>query len=198
MPSKENLGDAKSVLRYLKGTVKIALKLETDSGLLVCYSDSDWIGDRVESKTISGIILRLEKSGIYWKAMKQDCVALSSTEAEHLAMCEATKQIHLLRLLLEELDEVQPDPTVLMEFNCAIKWGDDGVRKSKHVSIRRNYLKEAIDPGIIELKYCLTDSTVVYVSTQPPLLVNIENDRDEMTVLRFEGGKDKECLESVF
>lgn len=45
-PSAANLTVVKRILRYLKGTLNLALKYErSDSGSLIGYSDADWAGE---------------------------------------------------------------------------------------------------------------------------------------------------------
>ena len=55
--------------------------------------DSDWAGSRVDRKSTSGILLRLGNSTVAWRTLKQNCVALSTTEAKFISMGEATKDL---------------------------------------------------------------------------------------------------------
>ena len=94
-PAIVYLNSAKNVLRYLKGTKHYSLKFnKSDHNLsLIGYSDSDWPGseDRV---SISGYAFHLNESGplISYKAKKQNIVALSSCEAEYVAMTAAIQR----------------------------------------------------------------------------------------------------------
>lgn len=112
-PKKAYFASAKRLLRYLKGTAAYALKIARDNGPLPCYVDSDCAGDLKDRKSTSGIIIQLGGPSVYWDTMKQNCVALSSTEAEQIALCEATKQVFCLRSLLKELDATEIIPLIL-------------------------------------------------------------------------------------
>lgn len=53
----------------------------------------------------------------------------------------------------------------------AIRWGSNGVRNAKHVSIRYNFLSEHVKMGRIELCYCPSASMLAEIFTKPLLLV---------------------------
>lgn len=73
------------------------------------YSDSDWAGDKNDRKSTSGFIFMLNGGPVSWCSKKQPTVALSSTEAEYIALTLAAKEATWLRLLLTELGLLQPD-----------------------------------------------------------------------------------------
>lgn len=73
------------------------------------YSDSDWAGNKDSQKSTSGFIFILNGRPVSWCSKKQPTVALSSTIAEYIALTLATKEIIWLRLLLTELELLQPD-----------------------------------------------------------------------------------------
>jgi hypothetical protein len=52
------------------------------------YSDSDFAGDKDESKSVTGFIILVAGVPISWKSKSQPNVTLSSTEAEYVALCE--------------------------------------------------------------------------------------------------------------
>ena len=70
----------------------------------VCYTDSDWAGDRQDRRSTGGYIITLCGGVISWKTRKQDVVALSTTEAEYIALSDAVKEVIWLRRLLRELE----------------------------------------------------------------------------------------------
>lgn len=73
------------------------------------YSDSDWAGDLESRKSTSGFIFMLNGGPVSWCSKRQPTVALSSTEAEYIALTLAAKEATWLRLLLTELGLLQPD-----------------------------------------------------------------------------------------
>ncbi|KAK9728660.1 hypothetical protein QE152_g17099 [Popillia japonica] len=79
----------KRLLRYLKGTVAMKLiyqRKEKDLPL-VCYVDSDWASDLTDRKSVTGFVIKIYGNCVAWATRKQNCVALSSSEAELVALC---------------------------------------------------------------------------------------------------------------
>ena len=104
-PMKSHYGMAKQVLRYLKGSNNRCLKFVKGTQLkLVGYSDSDWAKSD-DRRSISGYAFKLcdESSLISWKSRKQSIVALSSCEAEYVALATATQEAKFLRQLFADL-----------------------------------------------------------------------------------------------
>ena len=115
-PTNAHLSMAKQVLRYLKGTINHALTFKKADKLeLIAYSDSDWANDTEDRKSMSGYCFKLCIDGplISWRAKKQSVVALSSCEAEYIAMTEAVKEAKFLTMLLNDISINFSDPVVL-------------------------------------------------------------------------------------
>lgn len=98
-PGKRHLECAKRVLRYLRGTISLSLEFSGDL-LLKGFSDADWAGCPDERKSTSGFVFYLGNGAISWKSSRQTTVALSSTEAEYIALCTAAREGIWLRRLL--------------------------------------------------------------------------------------------------
>ena len=69
------------------------------------YSDSDWAGDVGDRRSTSGYIFMLSGAGISWRSRKQTSVALSSAEAEYVALSSAVQEAIWLKRLIVELDK---------------------------------------------------------------------------------------------
>ena len=93
-PSSEHLVVAKRIMRYLKGTVNFGLMYNRgDRDLTITrYSDSDFAGDINDKKSTSGQIFFMGGLLITWNSVKQRVVALSTCEAEHIAISSETCQ----------------------------------------------------------------------------------------------------------
>lgn len=148
----------KRVLRYLKGSLEFALRfLMRDYPTLEGYCDVDWAGDCTDRKSTSSILLQHGRSTVSWRSLKRKTVPLSTTEAEFLSVCEGAKIILWLRTLLKEIACPQNYPTNVWGDNQgAAVWGVEGVRDSKHVSIRSNFIKKQVDNSVLKLQYCAT------------------------------------------
>ena len=89
-PIEANLIAEKHVLQYLKGTTEQSLKFRkgADTLKLLGFCDSDWAGDVFD---MSGYDFLLLKEGplVSWRCRKQATVALSTCEAEYIALARS-------------------------------------------------------------------------------------------------------------
>ena len=96
-------------LRYLAGSRDRGIIFGGEKELkLVGYSDSDWARDHADRKSTSGFVFMLNGGPISYASKKQAVVALSSTEAEYVALSLAAREATWLRLLLTELGLLTP------------------------------------------------------------------------------------------
>ncbi|XP_003377993.1 retrovirus-related Pol polyprotein from transposon TNT 1-94 [Trichinella spiralis] len=63
----------------------------TENALTV-YSDADWANDRDDRRSISGCVVCHSSAVIAWSSKKQRTVALSTTEAEYMALSHAAQE----------------------------------------------------------------------------------------------------------
>lgn len=102
-PSHLHTEAVKTILKYLKGTKDRGIVYGQGTLTIEGYSDSDWAGDKDSRKSTSGYIFMLNGGPVSWCSKRQPTVALSSTEAEYIALTLAAKEATWLRLLLTEL-----------------------------------------------------------------------------------------------
>ncbi|KAJ9538151.1 hypothetical protein OSB04_030884, partial [Centaurea solstitialis] len=85
-PRDSHLSAVKRILRYLKGTPDFGLWYPKDSGFeLIAYTDSDHAGCKLNRKSTSGACQFLGDKLVSWSSRKQNCVSLSTAEAEYVA-----------------------------------------------------------------------------------------------------------------
>ncbi|KAF2345028.1 Reverse transcriptase RNA-dependent DNA polymerase [Trinorchestia longiramus] len=77
---------------------------ECDKDLYQSAVDADWAGDRSDRKSTSGYCFTLSNSVITWRSVKQSCVALSTAEAEYVALAGAAQEAIWLKQLLDDLE----------------------------------------------------------------------------------------------
>ncbi|SRR5258708_34794680 len=88
---EEHLMAMKHVYWYLNGTLDLRLtyhgnQLNDD---LMGFADSDWASDPNSQRSVSGYAFMFCGAVVSWSAKKQLTIALSSTEAEYMAMTHA-------------------------------------------------------------------------------------------------------------
>ena len=85
-PKESHHKAVKHILRYLGHTPTPGLWYPKGSAFdLTGYSDSDYAGYRVDCKSTSGTCHFLGRSLVCWSSKKQNCVSLSTAEAEYIA-----------------------------------------------------------------------------------------------------------------
>ncbi|XP_052627195.1 uncharacterized mitochondrial protein AtMg00810-like [Lactuca sativa] len=85
-PKMSNLLAVKQIFRYLKGTKNLGIWYPAnESFLLQAYSDSKYGVLQLNRKSTSGGCQFLGGRLVSWSSKKQNCIALSITEAEYIA-----------------------------------------------------------------------------------------------------------------
>lgn len=111
-PTRQHLGAAKRILRYVAGTMDFGIWYSrTSSFRLVGFTDSDWAGSIDDRKSTSGGVFSLGSGAVTWSSKKQESIALSSSESVYTAATSAARQVLWLRKLLSDLDYVQEEAT---------------------------------------------------------------------------------------
>ena len=177
----------KRILRYLKGTSEmgITFRKTADKLTLTGYADADWAGDLDDRKSTSGYVFMLGGGPISWKSRKQQSVALSSTEAEYLAMSDATTEAIWLRGLLDELGQTQLEPTVIHEDNqgsIALSKNPEKHSRMKHIDIRYHFIREKVTSKEIIPSYINTKEQLADILTKPIPKDQFEKLREELGV----------------
>ncbi|XP_061886352.1 uncharacterized protein LOC133636375 [Entelurus aequoreus] len=169
-PDAAHLTAVKRILRYLKGTVNFALKYEqSDSGALIGFSDADWAGDQDDRRSTTGNVFLLSGGAVSWLSKKQATVALSTAEAEYIALSQAAQEGIWLKRLLSDLG-VKTMSTVILEDNqgaIAIAKNPVNHSRTKHIDFRYHYIRECVQNGQIELQYCPTNDMKADIFTKP-------------------------------
>ena len=156
-PGKGHWQAVKWILRYIQGTVDIGLKFEKDRNVgkhLVGYVDSDYAGDLDKRRSTTGYVFTIAGGPVSWRSTLQSTVALSTTEAEYMAVTEAFKEAIWLHGLVEDLGIVQKQVEVFCDSQSAICLAKNQVYhgRTKHIDVRFHFIREIIDEGNILLQ----------------------------------------------
>jgi len=172
-PSKNHMGAAKRILRYLAGTRNAGITYHSQGEVDIHFcgwTDADFANDPTDRLSISGYVFKLGNGAITWSSKKQNAVALSSTEAEYTAMAHAAREVVWLRNLFEELYLPQTLPTILYGDNqsaMAIARDPQYHARSKHFDTKSHYIRDKIREGVIKDVYCPTNDMIADILTKP-------------------------------
>jgi histone deacetylase 1/2 len=146
---------AKRILRYVKHTINLGLKISRSRSTLVSgFSDAYWAGDVDDRRSTGGFAIFLGSNLISWSARKQPTVSRSSTKAEYRAMANATAEIIWVQLLLRELGTRSPPPARLWCDNIgAIYLSANPVfhAQTKHIEIDYHFVRERVAQKLLHV-----------------------------------------------
>jgi hypothetical protein len=108
-PGEQHWKAVKRIIRYLKGTKNLELEYRQNNERIHGYSDADWAGSLDDRRSMTGYVFVLCGGAITWNSKKQPTVALSTTEAEYMALGQTTKEAIWLRK--QESDIPREDET---------------------------------------------------------------------------------------
>lgn len=127
-----------------------------DAGLdLEIYMGSDY-ANRADALSIGGYVAMIGGGCVAWSSKKQRTVALSTTEAEYIALTEGTKQLIWLRQFLHDLNFDQSKPTSIRSDNLsAITISQDATyhARTKHINIAYHFIHEKVASNEAALTY---------------------------------------------
>ena len=118
----------------------------------MCFSDADWAGSKNDRRSTSGFVFQIAGGPISWRSKRQDTVALSTAEAEYLALSSATQEVMWMKKLNSDLGNPQPGPTIVQEDNhAAISMSKNPQfhGRAKHIDIRHHFIREQVQNGVI-------------------------------------------------
>lgn len=120
-PTKTSWTAVKHLLRYVSGSQDLGNILGGADYTLAGSSYSSY-GDHTPSGcSTGGYLFKLGKATISWSSKRQATVALSTTEAEYMAVTEAAKEAYWLQELLQDLGFPQGTTLILGDNAGAIK-----------------------------------------------------------------------------
>ena len=97
-------------------------------------------------------------------------VALSTTEAEYIAACEAGKEIIWLRHLFDELGYPLPSSSTLFIDNMSavsVAKNPEHYGRMKHLDLRYHWLRNAVEDGYIAPEHISTHEMPADLLTKP-------------------------------
>ena len=129
----------KRILRYIQGTLDLSLCFDNLAG----YADADF-ANNFDRKSVTGYVVEVFGNVISWCTWKQRTVALSTTEAEFVALDTASTEILWVKQLLSNLGLPIKDPIPVYEDNqsCIHSLKSWDQRRMKHIDVKYNFVRD--------------------------------------------------------
>ena len=182
---------AKAILqlvRYLQHTSDQGLILDPKKDIaLECYADADFAGnwnkitapqDPSTAKSRTGYIIQYASCPLLWASKLQTQIALSTTEAEYIALSSALREVIPLIELLREMKRNKIDVFVTApKIYCKAFEDNSGALelakapklrpRTKHINIIYHHFREYVRDGSIQIFAIPTLKQLADICTKP-------------------------------
>nr|GFB70605.1 hypothetical protein [Tanacetum cinerariifolium] len=164
-PIDKHLLAIKLIFRYLCRTINMGLWYPKDSSFaLTAFADADYAGCQDTKRSTSGSAQFFGSRLVSWSSKKQKSTAISTTEAEYIALSGCCAQVLWMRSQLSDYGFNFNTIPLYCNNQSAIALSCNSVQhsRSKHIDIRHHFIKEQVERQIVELyfvetKYQLAD-----------------------------------------
>ena len=136
----------------------------------VTFSDADWATNQSDRKSVSGYAFFMFSGLVSWSSSKQKETALSSAEAEYMAITHVSKEALWIKLFCRSIGLTFPRPLMLLSDNqSAIDMTKSKTVSShvKHIDIRYHFICDHVAEGTISVKWIPTDDMTADIFTKP-------------------------------
>ena len=166
-PKKEHGEAVKWPGRHLAGTKDQGIICTPTSESLECFVDSDFCGEWTPSesdnpataKSRTGCVIKYAGCPLLWASEKQSLIALSTTEAEYLALSDALREaIPLLGIIREMRKHGFDIATAPAKVHCKAHEDNSGALeistvhktrpRTKHINVRVHHFRSHIGKDI--------------------------------------------------
>ena len=179
-----HLTAAKHVLRYIQHTINSRLSVNCGFSLrgaddlkrsgdelkLSVYFDSSWADDMTDSRSTYGYCIMYGTTTIAWKSRKHRGISLSTTDAEYVAACEATRELMFVLNLFSDLRLPISQPVLLFgdNVNANSLANQTAVSsRTRHIALKERYVTEKCVDGIIHVQKVDSTLQVADIFTKP-------------------------------
>ena len=172
-PRQCHFDAVKRTLRYLKGTATVGLQYQATDDVplsaLFGFCDSDWAGEE-DRKSVSGHCWFLGPYLVDWSSKKQSCVALSSTEAEYVALSACIQSGIALHSASLQLGLPIDRPTMVgcdNEGAVSLATNTSHHSRAKHIDIKYHFIRSHMSSGSFDVVHVPSRENCADVLTKP-------------------------------
>ena len=166
-PTPDLMLELDYIFAYLSRHRGVGLTFSSGTSTLHMFSDSSW----ETRNSTSGWVAVWQGCALLWGSSKQKCTALSSCEAELIALSESTKDAVYLRKFISGLDATHIDgPTELATDNEAarhLSYNPEQHNKTKHIQRRHFFVRDMVEAFEIRVPRVATKDNWADFFTKP-------------------------------
>ncbi|WJX62481.1 hypothetical protein P8452_47473 [Trifolium repens] len=188
-PKMSHLNQVKRILKYVSGTSDYGiLYSHGEDTRLLGYCDADWAGSADDRKSTSGGCFFLGSNLISWFNKKQNCVSLSTAEAEYIAAGSSCSQLLWMKQMLGEYNVQQDVLTLYCDNLSAINISKNPIQHSrtKHIDIRHHFIRDLVEDNIVTLEHVATENQLADIFTKALDANRFEVLRGKLGICLFE------------
>ncbi|GJW97404.1 putative ribonuclease H-like domain-containing protein [Tanacetum coccineum] len=169
-PDEDTQGKAVDPIHYrgMVGTLMYLTSSRPDLGLwylkdyaiaLTAFTDADHAGCQDTRRSTSGSMQLLGDRLVSWSSKRQKSAAISSTEAEYIALSGCCAQVLWMRSQLTDYGLGFNKIPIYYDNKSNIALCSNNVQhsQSKHIDIRYHFIKEQVENGVVELYFVRTE-----------------------------------------
>jgi hypothetical protein len=134
---------------------------KSEKYVIKTVSDASYANEE-ERRSQHGYVTYMNNNIIQWSSKKQDCVALSTAEAEYIGITEACKSSLFFTHLLKELRLPTNHGVICGDNISSLQMSSHKVKhqKTKHIDIRYHFIREKVLARAIKLEYINTKNNI--------------------------------------
>jgi hypothetical protein len=153
-PGKQHWEAVKWILRYLRGTTDRCLCFRRGELKLQGFVDADFAAEVDHRRSTTGYVFTVGTTAVSWISQIQKIVALSTTEAEYIAVTEASKEMIWLQGLLAEMGFKQEKNVLHSDSQSAIHLAKNSAfhSRTKHIGLRYHFVRSLLEDGVLTLE----------------------------------------------
>ena len=158
----------KWILRSLRGTAYQALCFGGSNIVLQGYVDVDMAGEKGNRRRTTRYVFTVGGKTISWVSKLQSVVVLSTTEAEYVAITEASKEMILLQRFLDELGKKKELGGLYSDNHSSIHLAKNSTfhSKTKHIQLKYHFIWSVLEDGQLKLENIHTSHNPVDMLTK--------------------------------
>jgi hypothetical protein len=160
------------ILGYIKGTLNYRITYSKVEGGLkpIGFVDADYAGDYDTRRSTSGYVFMMAGGPVSWSSHRQPTVALSTMEAEYMALTRSAQNALWIHNSLVEINLPQSLPATIHCDNTsaiALTQSTKGHTRAKHIDIWYHYIRERVADGDIKVTHIPSSENIADIFTKP-------------------------------